>query len=169
MHSRLQHNPAPLCDYPIFACFPASNLLQGSCHPHTPSSLFKCTFAHSANVQTHLHCALPMLAQCKPTCCCLLCRFRDFHVVAKPPHIRSYCGTPIVLANGYRVGVLCALDTKPHAMSASSTRLMVNVAGLIAREIEGLAGTDYDLPLQPKVCTTFATQDFALSRCALCW
>ena len=72
-------------------------------------------------------------------------------MVAKPPHIRSYCGTPIVLANGYRVGVLCALDTKPHAMCASSTRLMVNVAGLIAREIEGLAGADYDLPLQPKV------------------
>lgn len=71
--------------------------------------------------------------------------------MAKPPHIRSYIGTPIVLANGYRVGVLCALDTKPHAMSASSTRLMVNVAGLVAREIEGLAGDDYDLPLQPKV------------------
>ena len=76
-------------------------------------------------------------------------------MVAKPPHIRSYCGTPIVLANGYRVGVLCALDTKPHAMCASSTRLMVNVAGLIAREIEGLAGADYDLPLQPKVPTPF--------------
>lgn len=75
--------------------------------------------------------------------------------MAKPPHIRSYCGTPIVLANGYRVGVLCALDTKPHAMCASSTRLMVNVAGLIAREIEGLAGADYDLPLQPKVPTPF--------------
>ena len=82
---------------------------------------------------------------------CATRRFRDFHVVAQPPHIRSYCGTPIVLANGYRVGVLCALDTKPHAMCASSTRLMVNVAGLIAREIEGLAGSDYDLPLQPKV------------------
>lgn len=72
-------------------------------------------------------------------------------MVAKPPHIRSYCGTPIILANGYRVGVLCALDTQPHAMCASSTRLMVNVAGLVAREIEGLAGSDYDLPLQPKV------------------
>ncbi|KAL3151455.1 hypothetical protein ABBQ38_012460 [Trebouxia sp. C0009 RCD-2024] len=78
-------------------------------------------------------------------------RFRDFQVVAKPPHIRSYCGTPIILANGYRVGVLCALDTQPHAMCASSTRLMVNVAGLVAREIEGLAGSDYDLPLQPKI------------------
>jgi len=85
------------------------------------------------------------------TCVVSFHRFRDFHVVAKPPHIRSYIGTPIVLANGYRVGVLCALDTKPHAMAASSTRLMVNVAGLVAREIEGLAGADYDLPLQPKV------------------
>ena len=50
------------------------------------------------------------------------------------------------------MGVLCALDTKPHYSSASSTRLMVNVAGLIAREIEGIAGDEYELPLQnPKV------------------
>ena len=108
-------------------------------------------------------------------------RFRDFHVVAKPPHIRSYIGTPIVLANGYRVGVLCALDTKPHAMAASSTRLMVNVAGLVAREIEGLAGDDYDLPLQPKVsehltlllcammvcCIAKAVELVDLKRCAI--
>lgn len=77
-------------------------------------------------------------------------RFRDFQVVANPPYVRSYVGTPIVLANGYRVGVLCALDLQPRAMDAASTRLMVNVAGLIAREIEGLAGADYDIPKQPK-------------------
>ena len=64
-------------------------------------------------------------------------RFRDFHAVAKPPHIRSYIGTPIVLANGYRVGLLCALDTKPHAMSASSTRLVVNVAGWLQERLKG--------------------------------
>lgn len=45
----------------------------------------------------------------------------------------------------------CALDLQPRAMDAASTRLMVNVAGLIAREIEGLAGADYDIPKQPKV------------------
>ena len=28
---------------------------------------------------------------------------------------------------------------------------MVNVAGLVAREIEGMTGADYNLPLQPKV------------------
>ena len=45
----------------------------------------------------------------------------------------------------------CALDLQPRAMDAASTRLLVNVAGLVARQIEGLAGADYDIPKQPKV------------------
>ena len=37
-------------------------------------------------------------------------------------------------------------------MDAASTRLLVNVAALVAREIEGMAGQQLDLPpLQPKV------------------
>lgn len=39
-------------------------------------------------------------------------------------------------------------------MDAASTRLLVNVAGLVARQIEGLAGADYDIPKQPKVCVS---------------
>ncbi len=45
----------------------------------------------------------------------------------------------------------CAMGTEPRAMDAAATRLLVNVAGLVAREIEAIAGPDYDLPLAPKV------------------
>ena len=65
--------------------------------------------------------------------------------------MRSYAGAPIVLANGYRVGVLCMLDLQPRGLDAAATRLLVNVAGLVAREIEGLAGSQYNLPANPKV------------------
>ncbi|MDT0684304.1 GAF domain-containing sensor histidine kinase [Roseicyclus sp. F158] len=37
-------------------------------------------------------------------------RFRDHPVVVNSPHVRFYVGAPIVLASGFRVGSLCALD-----------------------------------------------------------
>lgn len=68
--------------------------------------------------------------------------------------MRSYAGTPIVLANGYRVGVLCMLDLQPKVLDAAATRLLVNVAGLVARELEGLAGSDYQIPANPRVASS---------------
>ncbi|KAA6422720.1 MAG: mixed lineage kinase, partial [Trebouxia sp. A1-2] len=78
-------------------------------------------------------------------------RFRDFELVTQPPYLRSYVGAPVVLANGQRVGVMCALGTEPRATNAAATRLLVNVAGLVAREIEAMAGPAYDLSLANKV------------------
>ncbi len=43
------------------------------------------------------------------------------------------------------------MGTEPRAMDAAATRLLVNVAGLVAREIEAIVGPDYDLALAPKV------------------
>ncbi len=43
------------------------------------------------------------------------------------------------------------MGTQPRATDAAATRLLVNVAGLVAREIEAIAGPDYELPLAPKV------------------
>ena len=43
------------------------------------------------------------------------------------------------------------MGTEPRATDAAATRLLVNVAGLVAREIEAIVGPDYDLPLAPKV------------------
>ena len=43
------------------------------------------------------------------------------------------------------------MGTEPRATDAAATRLLVNVAGLVAREIEAIVGPDYDFPLAPKV------------------
>ena len=32
------------------------------------------------------------------------------------PEYRFYAGVPLILSSGFRVGSLCALDTKPHEM-----------------------------------------------------
>ena len=45
------------------------------------------------------------------------------------------------------------LDLQPRVLDAAATRLLVNVAGLVAREIEDLAGPDYNLPMHTKVRT----------------
>ena len=45
----------------------------------------------------------------------------------------------------------CAMGTEPRATDAAATRLLVNVAGLVAREIEAIAGPGYDLPFATKV------------------
>lgn len=50
-----------------------------------------------------------------------------------------------------KAGCRCAVGTAPRATSAATTRLLVNVAGLVAREIEALAGPGYETPLAPKV------------------
>lgn len=62
------------------------------------------------------------------------------------------------------------MGTEPQAMDAAATRLLVNVAGLVAREIEAIAGPDYDLPLAPKVsarvCDISVTQvDLQFASC----
>ncbi len=61
------------------------------------------------------------------------------------------------------------MGTEPRATDAAATRLLVNVAGLVAREIEAIAGPDYDLPLATKVgarvCDISVTQ--VHSQCAV--
>ena len=48
------------------------------------------------------------------------------------------------------------MGTQPRSTDAAATRLLVNVAGLVAREIEAIAGLGYPLPLAAKVGSTNA-------------
>eukprot|EP00929_Paragymnodinium_shiwhaense_P111564 TRINITY_DN7978_c0_g1_i1.p1 TRINITY_DN7978_c0_g1~~TRINITY_DN7978_c0_g1_i1.p1 ORF type:complete len:734 (+),score=160.91 TRINITY_DN7978_c0_g1_i1:58-2259(+) len=65
-------------------------------------------------------------------------RFCQNPLVIGEPHIRFYCGAPIILKN-YRLGSLCMIDLKPrYDMSKQIAMLLVNladlVAGLLAKE-----------------------------------
>ncbi len=68
-------------------------------------------------------------------------RFRDNPLVTGPPHIRYYCGAPLITRSGARIGTLCIIDSKPRGepMSQGKRLLLSELAGQSIREIERLA------------------------------
>ena len=56
--------------------------------------------------------------------------------VTKPPHIRFYCGAPLIASNGHRLGTLCFTDVKPRAWDAGSCMIMNNLSELVVRQLE---------------------------------
>ena len=63
-------------------------------------------------------------------------RFSANPLVTDDPKIRSYLGIPLTLADGYNVGSLCAIDTKPRAFLANEIDMLANFAGLVIGELE---------------------------------
>jgi len=56
--------------------------------------------------------------------------------VTKPPHVRFYCGAPLVASNGHRLGTLCFADVKPRVWDAGSCMIMNNLSELVVRQLE---------------------------------
>ncbi|TAG26842.1 MAG: GAF domain-containing protein [Burkholderiales bacterium] len=62
-------------------------------------------------------------------------RFARNPLVIGPPHVRSYCGWPLQLAPGLRVGTLCVLDTMPRTYSSEDQEIMADLARMAESEI----------------------------------
>ena len=61
--------------------------------------------------------------------------FRDNPFVARENGLRYYMGAPISI-EGFRIGALCVLDTKPRtAMSQEQRTILKDLADVVAREI----------------------------------
>eukprot|EP00891_Asterochloris_glomerata_P004428 jgi/Astpho2/4428/Aster-00044 len=63
-------------------------------------------------------------------------RFSENQFVLGEPHVRFYCGTPLVASNGHRLGTLCFVDTKPRRMDAESCMILNNLSEMVVRELE---------------------------------
>ena len=71
-------------------------------------------------------------------------RFASNPLVTGDPGIRSYIGIPLTTSEGYNIGGLCVIDTKPRTFSASDLANLVDFAGLVVGELElrQIASTD---------------------------
>ena len=69
-------------------------------------------------------------------------RFSRNPLVRNPPYIRSYCGWPLEIALGLRVGTLCVLDTMPRTFSDEDLESLADLAHMVEAELRVNALTD---------------------------
>lgn len=63
-------------------------------------------------------------------------RFADNPLVLGDPFIRSYAGVPLRTPDGYNVGALCAIDTRPRTFSDAEMAILSNFALVVSDALE---------------------------------
>ena len=63
-------------------------------------------------------------------------RFLDNPLVVNDPSIRFYAGAPLVTREGYGIGTMCVLDTKPREMSAEDQQTLSDLAAMVMAQID---------------------------------
>jgi len=67
-------------------------------------------------------------------------RFADNPLVTGPPHIRFYAGAPLILSNGYALGTLCIIDTRPRQLDPIALAILSTLRSLAVQELEASHG-----------------------------
>ncbi|MEB3199544.1 MAG: GGDEF and EAL domain-containing protein [Synechococcaceae cyanobacterium] len=65
-------------------------------------------------------------------------RFADNPLVTGEPHVRFYAGFPLITANGFVVGSLCAISREPHQLDAGQVESLRRLASLTVQQLEYL-------------------------------
>lgn len=63
-------------------------------------------------------------------------RFKDNPLVLGAPQIRFYAGAPIITREGFRLGTVCAIDTRPRKVSSDEVEFLEEIAKIASIEIE---------------------------------
>ena len=63
-------------------------------------------------------------------------RFANSPLVVGPPFVRSYAGIPLRTPEGYNVGALCAMDSRPRGFSPADIAILSNFANIVCDELE---------------------------------
>jgi signal transduction histidine kinase len=63
-------------------------------------------------------------------------RFADNPLVTGAPHVRFYAGAPLITPEGYRIGTVCGIDHKPHALDPTQRRFLEIVARQVVSLLE---------------------------------
>lgn len=63
-------------------------------------------------------------------------RFADNPLVTAEPHIRFYAGAPLTVAEGMRLGTLCAIDHRPRQLTDEQVGLLRDFAAMVVDALE---------------------------------
>jgi diguanylate cyclase len=63
-------------------------------------------------------------------------RFSDNPLVNGSPAIRFYAGVPVRTSAGQAIGTLCALDTRPRALSEDEAQVLNDLAEILSKEVQ---------------------------------
>lgn len=74
-------------------------------------------------------------------------RFENHPSVIGYPFVRSYCGWPLELAPGLRVGTLCVLDTLPRYFGEDDLEIMSDLARMVEAELRVNTMSDHQKSL----------------------
>lgn len=63
-------------------------------------------------------------------------RFAQNPLVTGAPHVRFYAGAPLIEEDGYALGSLCIIDTRPRDLSPEQVRLLGHFADAVMHAID---------------------------------